>query len=66
MTNLHNEEIMAMRNTVSLLKKRIALESSSSKKEELKKDVKELEGLIVQKLGETSDFADIRIEEDIY
>lgn len=66
MTNLHNEEIMAMRNTVSLLKKRIALESSSSKKEELKKDVKELEGLIVQKLGETSDFVDIRIEEDIY
>ena len=55
-----------MRNTVSLLKKRIALESSSSKKEELKKDVKELEGLIVQKLGETSDFVDIRIEEDIY
>lgn len=66
MSNLHNEEIMAMRNTVSLLKKRIALESSSSKKEELKKDVKELEGLIVQKLGETSDFVDIRIEEDIY
>ena len=66
MTNLHNEEIMAMRNTVSLLKKRIALESSSSKKEELKKDVKELEGLIVQRLNETSDFVDIRIEEDIY
>lgn len=66
MSNLHNEEIMAMRNTVSLLKKRIALESSSSKKEELKKDVKELEGLIVQRLNETSDFVDIRIEEDIY
>lgn len=66
MSNLHNEEIMAMRNTASILRKRIALEASSSKKEELKRTVKELDEMIVQKLGETSDFVDIRIEEDIY
>lgn len=66
MSNLQNEEIMAMRNTVSFLKKRIALETSSSKREELKRDVRELENLIVQKLNQTSDFVDIRIEEDIY
>lgn len=66
MSTLHNEEIQAIRNTVSFMRKRIALESSQSKKEELKKQVGELENLIVQKLSETSDFADIRIEEDIY
>lgn len=66
MTTLHNEEIMAMRNTVSFLRQRIALESNQSKKAELKKNVNELEELIVQKLNETPDFANIRMEEDIY
>ena len=66
MSNLQNEEIMAMRNTASILRKRIALEASSAKKEQLKRTVKELDEMIVQKLGETSDFVDIRIEEDIY
>ena len=66
MTTLHNEEIMAMRNTVSFLRQRIALESNQSKKAELKRNVNELEELIVQKLNETPDFANIRMEEDIY
>ena len=66
MSTLHNEEIMAMRNTVSFLRKRIALESNQSKKAELKRNVNELEELIVQKLNETPDFANIRMEEDIY
>ena len=66
MPTLHNEEIMAMRNTVSLLRKRIALEPNQSKKAEMKKNVKELESMIVKKLDETSDFHDIRLEEDIY
>ena len=66
MPTLHNEEIMAMRNTVSFLRQRIALESNQSKKAELKKNVNELEELIVQKLNETPDFANIRMEEDIY
>ena len=55
-----------MRNTVSLLRKRIALEPNQSKKAEMKKNVKELESMIVKKLDETSDFHDIRLEEDIY
>lgn len=66
MSTLHNEEIMAMRNTVSFLRQRIALESNQSKKAELKRNVNELEELIVQKLNETPDFANIRMEEDIY
>ena len=66
MPTLHNEEIMAMRNTVSLLRKRIALEPNQSKKAEMKKNVKELESMIIKKLDETSDFHDIRLEEDIY
>lgn len=66
MPTLHNEEIMAMRNTVSLLRKRIALEPSQSKKAEMKRNVEELESMIVKKLDETNDFHDIRLEEDIY
>ena len=66
MSTLHNEEIMAMRNTASMLRKRIALETSQSKKAELKKSVEELEDLIVKKLNETPDFANIRMEEDVY
>lgn len=66
MSTIHNEEIMAMRNTVALLKQRIPLESNQSKKIELKNNVEELEKLIVKKLNETSDFANIRLEEDIY
>ena len=66
MSTLHNEEIMAMRNTVSFLRKRIALESNQSKKAELKRKVNELEEMIVQKLNETPDFANITLEEDVY
>lgn len=66
MPNLHNEEIRAMQNTLSFIKKRIALETSQSKKEKLKRDAKELEELIMTKLNETNDFNDVRLEEDIY
>lgn len=66
MTTYHNEEIMAIRNTISIYRKRIALETNQSKKAELKKDVEEMEELIVKKLGETLDFANITLEEDGY
>lgn len=66
MTSLHNEEIMAMRHTVTFMRKRMALEPSEAKRQQLRKDVKELENLIVKKLGETNDFHDVRIEEDVY
>ena len=66
MPTICNEEIMAMKNTISFLRKRIALEPSEGKREELKRDVKELEELIIERLAETSDFKDIKIEEDVY
>lgn len=66
MSTQHNEEIRAIRQTVSFMRKRMALESSEAKRQQLKRDVNELENLIVKKLGETSDFHDIRVEEDVY
>lgn len=66
MPTLQNEEIMAMRNTITFMRKRIALEPNEGKREELKRDVMKLEKLIVRKLNETSDFKDVQIEEDVY
>ena len=66
MPNIQNEEIRAMQNTVVALRKGVALEQSQSKRDKMKKDIKELESLIEQKLTETPDFANIRLEEDIY
>lgn len=66
MTTLHNEEIRAMRTTVSFLRRRLAVEPSQSKQMKIKEDIKELESLIVQKLDETPDFANIRLEDDVY
>lgn len=66
MSTLHNEEIRAMRQTVSIMRKRVALEPSEAKRMDLKKKIKETEKMIVKKLNETNDFNDIRIEEDIY
>ena len=66
MPNIQNEEIRAMQNTIVALRKGVALEQSQSKRDKMKKDIKELESLIEQKLTETPDFANIRLEEDIY
>ena len=66
MPNIQNQEIQAMQNTVAMLKKGVALEPSQSKKQQMKEDISELEFLIEQRLSETSDFADIKLEEDIY
>ena len=66
MPTQHNEEIRAMRQTLCFMEKRVALESSEAKKHQLKKDIKELNNLIISKLNETNDFHDIRIEEDVY
>ena len=41
-------------------------ELNQGKRDSMKQSVKELDELLQKKLGETSDFADIRIEEDIY
>lgn len=66
MSTLHNEEIRAMRQTESFMRKRLALETSEAKKQELRKDLGELESLIVKKLEETNDFHNVSIEEDVY
>lgn len=66
MTTLQNEEIMAMRTTVAMLRKGIPLEPNQRKRLKMKQSVKELEELIEKKLNETTDFADIRVEEDVY
>ena len=66
MPTLENEEIMAMKNTLSFLSKRLALEPSEGRKQEIKKDINELEKMIVEKLNNTSDFKDIKLEGDVY
>lgn len=66
MSTIENEEIMAMRNTLSFLNKRLALEPSEGRRQELKKDINELECLLIDKLNGTADFKDIKIEEDVY
>lgn len=66
MPTLQNEEIMAMRNTLAFLNRRLALEPSEGGRQQLKKDINELEHLLVDKLNSTSDFKDIQIEEDVY
>ena len=66
MPNIINEEIRVMQNMVSHLKMAIPLEESQSKRMKMKEDVDELEKLIKQRLIESGEFVDIRIEEDIY
>jgi len=66
MSNLHNEEIRAIQTTIVALEKGIPLEPNQSKKNRMRENVKELKSILQQKLGECSDFNDIRIEEDIY
>lgn len=64
--NQHNEEIRAIQVTIAQLKRGIPLEQNQGKRDNMKQSVKELDELLQKKLGETTDFADIRIEEDIY
>ena len=66
MPTLHNEEIRAIQHTLVVLNKKMALALTSTEKMKIKNDIKELDRILEVKLGETSDFADIKIEEDIY
>lgn len=56
MTCLLNEEIRAIQNTISHLKRGIALESNQSKKEKMKNDVKELNRLLNSKLEKDTNY----------
>lgn len=63
---LHNEEIRAIQVTLAQLKKGIPLEPNQGKRDRMKQSAKELEDILKKKLMETPDFADIKIEEDVY
>ena len=56
MTNLLNEEIMAIKCTLAHLNKGVVLEPNISKKEKMKKDIKELNRLLEDKLKQCGDF----------
>lgn len=64
--NLLNEEIRVIQCTISHLRTAIPLESDQGKRLRMKESVDELEKMIEAKLGETGEFEDIRISEDIY
>lgn len=54
--NLLNEEIMAIKHTMSHLKMAIPLEMDSGKKLKLQNDLKELEALLEDKLNQCGDY----------
>lgn len=54
--NLINEEIRAIKHTMAHLKKGAVLEPNSTKKEQMKRDIKELDILLRQKLEQCEDF----------
>ena len=56
MTCLLNEEIMAIRNTMSHLKKAIPLESDSGKREHLKQMYKDCEVELEERLNRCEDY----------
>lgn len=56
MTNLLNEEIMAIKCTIAHLKKGAVLEVDSSKKNKMESDIKELNRLLNEKLEQCGDF----------
>ena len=56
MVNLLNEEIMAIKHTLAHLRKGVVLEPDSSKKAKMKRDIKELDKLLVDKLQQCGDY----------
>ena len=56
MTNLLNEEIMAIKHTIAHLNKGMVLEPNPSKKARMKQDLKELNILLESKLNQCEDF----------
>jgi len=56
MTNLLNEEIRAIKHTISHLKKGVVLEPNPDKKEKMKSDIKELNVILENKLNQCGDY----------
>ena len=56
MTCLLNEEIRVIQMTITHMKRAIPLEVDSGRKEKMKNDVKELEGILQEKLDQCEDY----------
>lgn len=56
MTNLLNEEIMAIKHTMAHLRKGISLESDSGKRHKMECDYSELQILLKEKLDSCGDY----------
>lgn len=54
--NILNEEIMAIKHTLAHLNKGMVLEPDPSKKARMKEDIKELNGLLTEKLNQCEDY----------
>ena len=56
MTNLLNEEIMAIKHTMAHLRKGMSLEIDSGKRFKMEKDYKELQSILEDKLNQCEDY----------
>lgn len=56
MTNMLNEEIMAIKCTIAHLKKGEVLEPDPSKRAKMKRDISELNGILEDKLNQCGDY----------
>lgn len=56
MTNLLNEEIMAIKHTMAHLSKGISLETDTGKKFLMQKSYRELQGILEDKLNQCEEF----------
>lgn len=56
MVNLLNEEIMAIKHTMSHLKKGMSLESDTGKRFKMQKDYYELQDILESKLNECGEY----------
>lgn len=54
--NILNEEINAIKHTIEHLKKGAILEPDSHKKEKMKRDIKELNKILMSKLEQCEDY----------
>ena len=56
MTCLLYEEIRAIKHTIVYLKKGVVLESNTTKKEKMKREIQELDKLLLDKLNQCGDY----------
>lgn len=56
MTNLLNEEILAIKCTLANLRKGVVLEPNPSKKAKMERDIKELDVILESKLEQCGDY----------